>query len=131
MNKRILIGVGALAVLGIGGYFWWSSRKKAETTSESGALKSAQAGSSTSELGEEGYSEDIVGDSLSAPASKQEARQQRRQKRRDCRAEAKAKGLKGKAKRQFKRECKAGGGISDEFVSDEADFAFNGYSSFD
>jgi hypothetical protein len=52
----------------------------------------------------------------------------KRQARRDCRKEAKAKGLKGKAKRNFKRECKAAGGI--DFASEEADFAFNGFESF-
>jgi hypothetical protein len=31
--------------------------------------------------------------------------------------------LRGRAKRQFKRECKASGGIN----ADTADFAFNGF----
>ena len=35
------------------------------------------------------------------------------------------------AKRQFKRDCKAAGGTNADFVANEADFAFNGFASFD
>lgn len=132
MNKGLLIGVGALAVVGVGGYFWWRSRKSSESStageSETGALKSA--GSTPSS--ESAYDETALEEpTISAPTTKKEARQQKRQTRRDCRAEAKAQGLKGKAKRQFKRECKAAGGVNADFAGEEADFAFNGYSSFD
>lgn len=129
MNKGILIGVGVLAVLGVGGFFWWKSRNKSETSSDLGDMtKSAEQGASSDEASVE---EALESSDITEPASKKEARKQKRQKRRDCRAEAKAKGLKGKAKRQFKSECKAQGGVSDEFVTDESDFAFNGFASFD
>jgi hypothetical protein len=44
--------------------------------------------------------------------------------RRNCKDEAINKGLKGKAKREFKRKCVAEGGVDTE----NSDFAFNGFT---
>ncbi|NBX72927.1 hypothetical protein EB118_25045 [bacterium] len=126
MNKGLVIGIGVLAVAGVGGYFWWKSKQNSATSStELGGEKSASTSESDIDITDATETEIPT---IQPPASKKEARQQKRQKRRDCRAEAKAQGLKGKAKRQFRRECKASGG---EGFSEEADFAFNGFASFD
>ena len=137
MNKNLLIGVGVLAVVGVGGFLWYRSRQNAAGTSEGGDTRSASSPadetipSATNADDSSAPNEKPVDIALpSVPTSVKEARQQRRQNRRDCRAEAKSRGLKGKAKRQFKIECKAAGGINADFVGEEADFAFNGYSCF-
>ena len=134
MNKKLLFGIGALAVLGVGGYLWWKksqSNGSSSSGSEGGESRSAEASST------ETTSEDTAGagndsplpvDVPIAPASKKEARQQRRQTRRDCASEAKSQGLKraSKKRREFMRECKAAGGTNADFAGEQADFAFNG-----
>jgi hypothetical protein len=131
MNKGILIGIGVLMVAGIGGFFWWKNKNKSTSTGE-GAFdtKSSDKITAPESTVNEPVMEQVENIAVE-PASKKEARQIKRQTRRDCRAEAKSKGLKGKAKRQFKRECKAAGGTNADFVTNEADFAFNGFASFD
>jgi hypothetical protein len=135
MNKTLLIGVGVLAVVGVGGFLWYRSRQK--STEEAGgtdtrsATPSAGAEATTPSTPEVAEPELPMEEPIAtATPTKKEARQEKRQNRRDCRKEAKAKGLKGKAKRNFKRECKAAGGINADFSSEEADFAFNGFDSF-
>jgi hypothetical protein len=136
MNKNLLIGVGVIAVVGVGAFLYF--RKRQTTTEEGGLdLRSATMGAetgttSTPETPSESEPEVPLDETLASTTNKtkKEARQERRQNRRDCRAEAKAKGLKGQAKRNFKRDCKAAGGINADFASEEADFAFNGFSSF-
>ena len=138
MNKNLLIGVGVLAVVGVGGFLWYRSRQNSAGTSEGGDTRSTSSpADETTPSGVEAGNESPDGvkpiDETLAPTAaptKKEARQEKRQNRRDCRAEAKSKGLKGKAKRNFKRDCKAAGGINADFASEEADFAFNGYSCF-
>jgi hypothetical protein len=136
MNKKLLIGVGALAVLGIGGYLWW---KKGQTSgssssgSEGGDTRSADVSAPETTMDESagaGSDTPPPQDLVEVPASKtvKEARQQRRQTRRDCRAEAITKGYKplsGK-RRKFMAECKRAGGINADFAGEQADFAFNG-----
>jgi len=134
MNKTLLIGVGVLAVVGVGGFFLWKSRQNSKGSSEGGETRSTPASggessASTPEVAEPELPIDETLEPTAAP-TKKEARQEKRQNRRDCRAEAKSKGLKGKAKRNFKRDCKAAGGINADFASEEADFAFNGFASF-
>jgi hypothetical protein len=135
MNKNLLIGVGVLAVVGVGGFLWYRSRQNAADTSEGGDTRSTSAseGGSTASAPAPELEPELPIDETLAPTadkSKKQVRKDRRQNRRDCRAEAKSQGLKGKAKREFKRECKAAGGINADFVGEEADFAFNGYSCF-
>ena len=136
MNKGLLIGVGVLAVVGVGGFLWYRSRQK-PTEGASGAdtrsaTPSAGGEATTPTTPEVGEPELLLDETLAPTATptKKEARQEKRQNRRDCRAEAKSKGLKGKAKRNFKRDCKAAGGINADFASEEADFAFNGFACF-
>jgi len=133
MNKNILIGVGVLAVVGVGGFFLWKSRQNSGGSSEGGETRStpASGGESSASAPEVAEPELPMEEPIATAApTKKEARQEKRQNRRDCRAEAKSKGLKGKAKRNFKRDCKAAGGINADFASEEADFAFNGFASF-
>lgn len=142
MNKGLLIGVSVLAVAGIGGFFWWKSRQKSSSSSDAETItKSAEAELSVASAPTESVAEtptlatssgggDVGSASSSAPTSKKEERQERRQIRKNCRAEAKSRRLKGKELRQFKRDCKAAGGYGLNFT-DEADFAFNGFASFD
>jgi hypothetical protein len=153
MNKNLLIGVGVLAVVGVGAFFLLRKREKSTeagsldlesenlgggTTAQSAATEAAAAQTAAAET------EESIDETLAAPSTpktrkearqerrgtRKEERQGRRQTRRDCRAEANAQGLKGKAKRDFKRECKAAGGMNADFAGEEADFAFNGYSCF-
>jgi hypothetical protein len=130
-----LIGVGVLAVVGVGGFLWYRSRQNAADTSEGGDTRSipaSEGGSTASAPAPELEPELPLDETLSptTPLTPKEARQGRKQSRRDCRAEAIQRRLKGKEKRQFKRECKAAGGINADFVGEEANFAFNGYSCF-
>lgn len=134
MNKNLLIGVGVLAVVGVGAFFLLRKREK---STEAGSLDLGSetlggASASTPETPSESDPEVPLDETLSptTPLTPKEARQGRKQSRRDCRAEAIQKRLKGKAKREFKRECKAAGGINADFAGDEADFAFNGYTCF-
>lgn len=141
MNKNLLIGVGVLAVVGVGAFFLLRKREK---TTEAGGLDlnsetlggGATAQSTAAQIAAAeaaaAETEAPLDETLSptTPLTPKEARQGRKQSRRDCRAEAIQKRLKGKAKREFKRECKAAGGINADFVGEEADFAFNGYSCF-
>lgn len=110
-KKWLFIGLGVVALGGIA--FFVFRKPSSENVSNAQLPDSGSLENSTdSSLG------DI--DGLLPTAS-------RKQVRRDCRAEAKAKGLKGKEKRQFKRDCKAAGGVNADFVSEQAGFAFNGY----
>jgi len=113
MNKStIFIGLGILAVGGLA--YWYFTKPSSETT-----LDAPDLGKSATPPADEVYDETgsagDVGGIGGAPKS-------RKQNRRDCRAEAKSKGLRGKEKRQFRRNCKKSGGIDDG-----ADFAFNGF----
>lgn len=125
MNKNyIFIGLGVLAV---GGLAFYLMRKPsaATTTPVVDAGSGADLRSADVPVGEQSMQDLGIGTGASAvPQSRKERRQERRANRRDCRAEAKALGLRGKAKRDFKKECKAAGGIDN---MDEADFAFNGF----
>ena len=141
MNKNLLIGVGVLAVVGVGAFFLLKKREKSteaggldlgsETLGGGATAQSTAAETAAAEVAA-AETEVTLDETLSpkTPLTPKEARQGRKQSRRDCRAEAIQKRLKGKAKREFKRECKAAGGINADFVGEEADFAFNGYSCF-
>ena len=138
MNKKVLIGIGVLAVVGIGGFIWYRNRQKTksagssetQSATESTAVEQPAQRTETRKVAEELSIDETL--ALMADKSKKEMRQERRQTRRDCRAEAKAQGLKrlSKERRTFMKECKAAGGLNAEFASEEADFAFNGYSCF-
>lgn len=138
MNKNLLIGVGALAVVGVGAFLFLRKRKsdsegegsldlRSETLGGGATVQSPSAETPEADL------EVPLDETLAAPKtskSVKEARQGRRGNRRDCRAEAITQNLKGKAKRQFKKECKAAGGMNADFAVEEADFAFNGFTCF-
>jgi hypothetical protein len=114
MNKStIFIGLGVLAIGGLA--YWYFSKPSSAVQIPSDLGKSAVPPIDESTIYDTGVptGSDVA---LGAPKS-------RKQTRRDCRAEAKSRGLRGRAKRQFKRECKASGGIN----ADTADFAFNGF----
>lgn len=133
MNKKVIfIGLGVVA---LGGLAFFLFRKKPSAASEAGAADAATRAADAPTGGGETYDEGAYDDTALAeagvPLSRKEQRQERRQNRRDCRAEAKARGLRGKAKREFKRECKAAGGLDNmDFMSEQSEFAFNGYGDF-
>jgi hypothetical protein len=138
MNKNLLIGVGVIAVVGVGAFLYF--RKRQTTTEEGGLdLRSATMGAetgttSTPETPSESEPEVPLDETLASTTNKtkKEARQERRQNRRDCKAEAITKRLKwgSKKRRDFMKDCKAAGGANADFASEESDFAFNGFSSF-
>lgn len=150
MNKNLLIGVGVLAVVGVGAFFLLRKREKsAEAGSldlESETLGGGTTAQSAATEKAAAENEEPIDETLAAPSTpktRKEARQERRgtrkeerqgrkQTRRDCRDEAKSKGLKrlSKERRNFMKDCKAAGGINADFAGEEADFAFNGYSCF-
>lgn len=109
MSKgTIFIGFGILAIGGLA--YWYFSKPSAGETSD---VSSADSG--IAPLMDSSFPQAGIGT--------QGASNSRKQVRRDCRAEAKAQGLRGREKRQFKKACKASGGIN----ADTADFAFNGF----
>lgn len=128
MDKKVIfIGLGVVA---LGGLAFFLFRKKGGAGAAS--TRSADVGAGASAGAEETYDEsydESLDEELGVPQTRKEMRQERRQTRRDCRAEAKSRGLRGKKKRQFKRECKAAGGVNADFTSEQADFAFNGYGN--
>jgi hypothetical protein len=116
MNKStIFIGLGILAVGGLA--YWYFTKPSAGTTSDASDL-----GKSATPPMDEVYDESGSVGGVGGAAGLGGAPKSRKQTRRDCRAEAKSRGLRGKAKRQFRRECKRSGGMDDG-----ADFAFNGF----
>ena len=123
MNKKVIfIGLGVL-VLGGAAYFLLA--KKSPTGGATGdSTEGQRAADQTGSAANENYGDTTAAlDTLVNPTgTRKEMRQERRQVRRDCHAEAKANGLKGKAKREYRKACKAAGG-----VDDGAAFAFNGY----
>lgn len=126
MNKKVIfIGLGVVA---LGGLAFFLFRKK-PTAGTDAATRAAETDAGATDIySDEGAYDASLEGELGLPQSRKEVRQERRQNRRDCRAEAKAKGLTGIAKRLFKRECKAAGGLDNmDFMNEQSDFAFNGY----
>ena len=114
MNKNtIFIGLGVLAVGGLA--YWYFTKPSTTDTSSDGS----DLGKSAAPPIQDDYSDTGSDAGLGIPTGQAKSR---KQNRRDCRAEAKSQGLRGKAKRQFRRNCKKAGGMDDG-----ADFAFNGF----
>lgn len=150
MNKNLLIGVGVLAVVGVGAFFLLRKREKSTEANgldlESETLGGGTTAQSAATETAAAETEEPIDETLAAPSTpktRKEARQERRgtrkeerqgrkQTRRDCKDEAKSKGLKrlSKERRNFMKDCKAAGGVNADFAGEEADFAFNGYSCF-
>ena len=154
MNKNLLIGVGVLAVVGVGAFFLLKKREKSteaggldleSETLGGGATAQSTAAATAAAEAAAAETEAPLDETLSptTPLTRKEARQERRgtrkeerqvrkQTRRDCKDEAKSKGLKrlSKERRNFMKDCKAAGGVNADFAGEEADFAFNGYSCF-
>jgi hypothetical protein len=109
MNKKVIyIGVGLLAIGGLAYYFFMKPKASSSSTDESRAA---------SDLGEDYYDIPSTDATSGVDQTRKERRQDRRQTRRDCRAEAKAQGLRGRAKRDFRKKCKAEGGFDDGMES--------------
>ena len=120
MNKKVIyIGLGILAVGGLAYYFM------SKPTAPSMDTASPDMGKSASNT-ETSTAEDATESGAPNPSGASAGSKTRKQVRKDCRAEARARGLRGRAKRQFRKECKAAGG-----VDDAADFAFNGFQDPD
>lgn len=106
MNKKVIyIGLGLLAIGGLAYYFFMKP-----STSSGGATDTGGDGTRAADDYEDIPSTDA---SSGVPTTRKERRQDRKQTRRDCRAEAKAQGLRGRAKRDFRKACKAAGGVDD------------------
>jgi hypothetical protein len=127
MNKKVIfIGLGVVA---LGGLAFFLFRKKSggagATDAASAAARAADVPTGTAPTYDESIYDDTALASPSVPPS-------RREIRRNCKDEAKAKGLKRltRARREFMRECKAAGGENVDFMSEQSDFAFNGYGDF-
>jgi hypothetical protein len=104
MNKKVVyIGLGLLAIGGLA-YFFFMKPSSSSTSADT-------SGDGTREADD--YLDIPSTDASGMPTTRKERRQDRRATRRDCRAEAKAQGLRGKAKRDFRKACKAAGGIDD------------------
>ena len=82
MNKGLVIGIGVLAVAGVGGYFWWKSKQNSSASStdvggDSGGEKSVSAPESEATIKD---ATETVLPTIEPLATKKEARQERKQK---------------------------------------------------
>jgi hypothetical protein len=104
-KKYIYWGLGLVAVGGLA-YFFMSGR--------TGGAKSLESGSSSDQPLTDGSNsattatevDPVLGTRISAGSGKREIR-------RNCRQEAKDRGLRGREKRQWRRDCKRSGGYDD------------------
>jgi hypothetical protein len=133
MDKKVIfIGLGVVALGGLA-FFLFRKKGGAGADSSGGAdTRSANLGAGASAGADPMYDESYdtsLDAQLGVPQTRKEIRQERRAVRRDCKAEAQAKGLRrlSRARREFMRECKAAGGENLDFMSEQSEFAFNGY----
>jgi hypothetical protein len=105
-KKYIYWGLGLVAVGGLA-YFFMSGRTSGDKSFESGSSSSNQPltdGSNSATTATE--VDPVLGTRVSAGTGKREIR-------RNCRQEAKDRGLRGREKRQWRRDCKRSGGYDD------------------
>jgi hypothetical protein len=105
-KKYIYWGLGLVAVGGLA-YFFMSGRSSGAKSLEGGSSASDQpltdgsnSATTTTEV------DPVLGTRISAGTGKREIR-------RNCRQEAKDRGLRGREKRQWRRDCKRSGGYDD------------------
>jgi hypothetical protein len=106
-KKKLLIGIGILAVGGLIYYFMkgGSSTQKSLSESSEGSLQDgatpSQDATATTDI------DATLGSKFVSAGTS------RKQKRVNCRVEARQRGLRGKEKRQFRRDCRRNGGYDD------------------
>jgi hypothetical protein len=108
MNKKYIYwGLGLVAVGGLA-YYFMSGKSSGAKSLESGSSSSDQplTDGSNSTTTTEAEVDPTLGNRISAGTGKKEIR-------RNCRAEAKTRGLRGREKRQWRRDCKRSGGYDD------------------
>jgi|DEB19_MinimDraft_3_1074340.scaffolds.fasta_scaffold69361_2 hypothetical protein len=106
-KKTIYIGLGILAVGGLVYYFMrgGSSSSKSLDTPQ-GGLQDGALSETTETTATDDIDSTLGGKFVSAGNS-------RKQKRVNCRVEARQRGLRGKEKRQFRKDCRRAGGYDD------------------
>lgn len=113
-KKYIYWGLGLLAVGGLAYYFMGNKSSSSSAKSLGSASNEPLTdGANSSATTEDASSVDaLLGTFTSAGSS-------RKQKRVNCRVEARQRGLRGKAKRDFRKECRRNGGFDDnlDFLS--------------
>jgi len=123
MNKKYIYwGLGLIAVGGLAYYFM--SGKKSESAKSLGSGSSASntssndaSNSTSTDTTAPTETDPVLGHTINAGGSLH-------QRRVNCRVEARNRGLKGKAKRDFRRDCRKSGGYDDGLES------FDGEDSF-
>jgi hypothetical protein len=110
MNKKYIYwGLGLVAVGGLA-YYFMSGKSSGAKSLESGSSSSdaplTDGANSSANSTISGSLESALGGIISAGSSKKEVR-------RNCRQEAKNRGLRGREKRQWRRDCKRSGGYDD------------------
>ena len=132
MNKKVIfIGLGVVALGGLA-FFLFRKKSGGAGAADAAAARAADVSAGTDPTYDESLYDDTAYAEAGIPQSRKEIRQERREVRRNCKDEAKAKGLKWgtRKRREFMRECKAAGGENVDFMSEQSDFAFNGYGDF-
>lgn len=110
MNKKYIYwGLGLVAVGGLAYYFMSGNRSGAKSfgsgSSDSDTPLTDGANSNTMDAGT-ALDETLGGGFTSAGTRKKQIRV-------NCRVEAKNRGLRGRARRQFRRDCRSNGGFDD------------------
>jgi len=114
-KKYIYWGLGLVAVGGLA-YYFLSGRTSGSKSSEGGSTASdAPLTDGASSTATTDSTATTASESLDATLGTnfQSAGVSRRQIRVNCRVEARERGLRGRAKRQFRRECRRSGGFDD------------------
>ena len=110
-NKKLLIGLGILAAGAAVYYFFFrSASSSGGNSAKSLGSVDANLESSTSESP---ASIDVTLNGTAAAGAFQSAGTRKKQVRVNCRVEAKNRGLRGRDKRNFRKECKRNGGFDD------------------
>jgi hypothetical protein len=109
MNKKYIYwGVGLIAVGGLV-YYFMSGRSSGAKSLESGSSSDQTlTNGSNSSASEAGTTTDSALESVFTSAGTR-----KKQIRVNCRVEAKNRGLRGREKRQFRKECRRSGGFDD------------------
>jgi len=116
MNKKyIYLGLGLVAVGGLAYYFLIGRGSGAKSLESGSTASDAPLTDGSNSSATTSATTETAASSLDATLGTnfQSAGESRKQIRVNCRVEARARGLRGSAKRQFRRECRRNGGFDD------------------